>query len=156
MGIEIERKFLLLDDSWRDDVDDQKKIVQGYLANTERGTIRIRLHGDKANLNIKSMSIGVSRTEFEYPIPVKDAEDMLANLCIHPLIKKTRYYIKQEPHTWEIDVFEDDNKGLIVAEIELSHPDEIFYHPAWLGKEVTTEERYYNNALVTSSYKNWK
>jgi adenylate cyclase len=156
MGIEIERKFLLLDDSWRDDVSDQTKIVQGYLANTERGTIRVRLHGGKANLNIKSMSIGVSRTEFEYPIPVKDAEDMLANLCIRPLIIKTRYYIKQKSHTWEIDVFEGDNKGLVVAEIELSHPDERFHRPDWLGKEVTSKEHYYNVALVASPYKDWK
>jgi adenylate cyclase len=156
MATEIERKFLLLDDSWREDVYDSVRIVQGYLANTERGTIRVRLHGDKANLNIKSMTIGVSRAEFEYPIPVSDAEDILKNLCLRPVIEKTRHYIKQDAHTWEIDVFEGDNQGLIMAEIELSHPDEAYSRPAWLGEEVSNDERYYNVSLIKYPFKDWK
>lgn len=156
MATEIERKFLLLDDSWRDGVSDSVKIAQGYLANTERGSIRVRLYGDKANLNIKSMTLGVTRTEFEYPIPVSDAEEILKNLCMRPVIEKTRYYLKQEAHTWEIDVFAGDNQGLIVAEIELSDADEKFARPAWLGDEVSNDERYYNVSLVKYPFKDWK
>jgi adenylate cyclase len=155
MGIEIERKFLLLDDSWRTYVNGQTKIVQGYLASTESSSIRVRMQGGVANLNIKSMTIGVSRAEFEYPIPVADAEDMLANLCKRPTIEKTRHYIKQDTHTWEIDVFEGDNLGLIVAEIELTEINEEFKRPAWLGKEVSGDERYYNVSLVKYPFKDW-
>lgn len=155
MGIEIERKFLLLNDSWQDDVYDSVRIVQGYLANTERASIRVRVHGDKANLNVKSMVIGISRSEFEYPIPINDAEDMLKNLCKHPKIEKTRHYIKQDAHTWEIDVFEGDNRGLTIAEMELTKIEEEFKRPAWLGKEVSGDERYYNISLVQHPFKNW-
>jgi adenylate cyclase len=155
MGIEIERKFLLLNDNWRSEVTKKVKIVQGYLANTELSSIRIRLHGEIANLNIKSMQLGVYRKEFEYPIPVAEAENMLKELCIRPLIDKTRYYIKQADHTWEIDVFEGENLGLVVAEIELSAIDEKFEHPPWLGKEVSDDERYYNVSLVTHPFRYW-
>ena len=155
MGIEIERKFLLLDDSWRTYVNRQTKIVQGYLASTESSSIRVRMQGEHANLNIKSKTIGVSRAEFEYPIPIADAEDMLANLCKRPTIRKTRNYIEQDAHTWEIDVFEGDNLGLIVAEIELTEINEEFKRPAWLGKEVSGEERYYNVSLVKYPFKDW-
>ena len=155
MGIEIERKFLLLDDSWRTFVNGQTKIVQGYLASTESSSIRVRMQGEVANLNIKSMTIGVSRAEFEYPIPIADAEDMLENLCKRPTIAKTRHYFKQDTHTWEIDVFEGDNLGLIVAEIELNEINEEFKRPAWLGKEVSGDERYYNVSLVKYPFKDW-
>ena len=155
MATEIERKFLLLDNSWRDSVHDQKKIVQGYLANAGLASVRVRISGEKANLNIKSMTIGVSRTEYEYPIPLGDAEELLKNLCRQPLIEKTRYYLKQAALTWEIDVFEGNNSGLVVAEIELYDPDQVFFHPNWLGQEVSGEERYYNVALVDNPYKNW-
>ncbi|MBT7952662.1 MAG: CYTH domain-containing protein [Gammaproteobacteria bacterium] len=155
MGIEIERKFLLLDDSWRTYVNGQTKIVQGYLATTESSSIRVRIQGEVANLNIKSMTIGVSRAEFEYPIPIADAEDILANLCKRPKIEKTRHYIKQDTHTWEIDVFEGDNRGLIVAEIELTAINEEFKRPAWLGQEVSDDERYYNVSLVKYPFKDW-
>jgi adenylate cyclase len=156
MGIEIERKFLLLNDSWRDDVYDSVRIVQGYLANTDRGSMRVRTHGDQANLNVKSMIIGISRSEFEYPIPVSDAEDMLKNICKRPMIEKTRHYIKQDLHTWEIDVFEAGNKGLVVAEIELSDTEEEFIRPPWLGDEVSHDEKYYNVSLVKHPFKDWE
>ncbi len=155
MAIEIERKFLLANDGWRKHINDQKKIVQGYLANTELGSVRIRLSGDEASLNIKSMTVGVSRTEYEYAVPLKDAEALLNELCMRPLIEKTRYYIRLAEHTWEIDVFEADNSGLVVAEIELSAPDEIFSRPDWLGREVSDDARYYNVALVNKPYKDW-
>lgn len=155
MATEIERKFLLLDDRWRGSAHDRKKIVQGYLANTGLASVRVRISGEKASLNIKSMTIGVSRTEYEYAIPLSDAEALLDNLCRRPLIEKTRYYLKQAAHTWEIDVFEGDNRGLVVAEIELSDADEVFSHPDWLGREVSGEERFYNIALVDNPYRNW-
>ncbi len=154
--MEIERKFLLLDDSWREGIGNSVKIVQGYLANTERGSIRVRLQGEQASLNIKSMTIGVSRTEFEYAIPLSDARDILKNLCMRPAIEKIRYYVSQAPHTWEIDVFEGDNQGLVMAEIELSHAEETFTRPAWLGEEVSNDERYYNVSLVKHPFKDWK
>lgn len=155
MATEIERKFLLLNDNWRGNVHDKKKIRQGYLANTEHGSVRIRVADSEASLNIKSMTIGVTRTEYEYPIPVKDAEELLKNLCIGPLVVKTRYYLELGKHLWEIDVFEGENSGLVVAEIELTHPREEFLRPEWLGEEVTEDERYYNFALVNHPYKDW-
>jgi adenylate cyclase len=155
MGIEIERKFLLLNNDWQNDVSNKVKIVQGYLANTELSSIRIRLQGEIANLNIKSMQLGVCRSEFEYPVPVIEAENMLNKLCLRPLIDKTRYYIKHAAHIWEIDVFEAENFGLVVAEIELSTINEKFEHPPWLGKEVSDDERYYNVSLIKHPFKNW-
>ena len=155
MGIEIERKFLLVNDDWHNHVSKKVKIVQGYLANTELSSIRIRLQGEIANLNIKSMQLDICRSEFEYPIPVIEAKNILNELCLRPLIDKTRYYIKHAEHTWEIDVFEGENLGLVVAEIELSAIDEKFEHPAWLGKEVSDDERYYNVSLIKHPFKNW-
>ncbi len=124
MGTEIERKFLLLNDSWRAEINASSKIVQAYLANTGLSSIRIRLQDEKVNLNIKSMTIGISRTEYEYSLPLGDAKEMIRSLCLRPVIEKTRYYIKQDLHTWEIDEFKGENQGLQIAEIELSHIDE--------------------------------
>ena len=155
MATEIERKFLVIADSWRDDVEKEINIVQGYLANTERGSVRIRLSGDKANLNIKSMTLGVSRSEFDYPIPVDEAQTMLDNLCMRPLIEKVRHLVRYGEHLWEIDEFSGENKGLIVAEIELKAVDEQFNPPPWLGKEVSNEVKYYNVCLIENPYSKW-
>ena len=155
MATEIERKFLLLNEDWRDIVKSDTQIVQAYLANNEFSSTRIRIQGDKANINIKSATLGITRTEFEYTIPVVDAQLMIDNLCVKPVIEKIRYIVKHIQHIWEIDVFSGDNEGLIVAEIELSSPDEAFEKPPWLGKEVSNDARYYNVCLVKNPYKTW-
>ena len=156
MPAEIERKFLLKNEDWRQAVSSRQVIAQGYVANTERGSVRVRLMGDQAYLSIKSMTLGVTRIEFEYPIPVADAEYILHNLCLRPIIEKTRYFVEQDQHLWEIDVFEGDNAGLVVAEIELSSADEAFQKPEWLGTEVSADPRYYNVKLIEHPYKLWR
>ncbi|MBI1733279.1 MAG: CYTH domain-containing protein [Gammaproteobacteria bacterium] len=155
MGTEIERKFLLRDDRWRTAVRVSEDIVQGYLANTERGSIRVRLAGDSASLNLKSMTLGVTRSEFDYPIPADDARAILKFLCMQPLIEKTRHHVPHAGHDWEIDEFRGENLGLIVAELELQHPDQPFTPPSWLGREVSDDPRYYNVCLVEQPYRNW-
>lgn len=155
MAKEIERKFLVVNDDWKSLATKKIKIIQGYLANTERGSIRIRLSDDSANLNIKSMTMGVTRSEFEYPVPVEEAKQILENLCIQPVIEKTRYHIEQDRHVWEVDVFEGANSGLVVAEIELGDAGEEFHLPDWIGEEVSGDPRYYNVCLVEHPYNQW-
>ncbi|MBL1293259.1 MAG: CYTH domain-containing protein [Thiotrichales bacterium] len=155
MAQEIERKFLVKSDDWRKDADDGLAMVQGYLQSGEKSSIRVRLAGDRAWLNIKSATLGISRSEYEYTIPLDDAKEMLANLCDQPLISKTRYHVNVAQHTWEVDVFDGDNEGLIVAEIELSAEDETFEIAEWAGDEVSLETRYYNVCLAKQPYKDW-
>lgn len=155
MATEIERKFLVLNEDWRGIVESDMQIIQAYLASNEFSSTRIRIQDDKANINIKSATLGITRTEFEYAIPVDDAQLMIDDLCIKPVIEKTRYIVKHMQHRWEIDVFSGDNKGLVVAEIELSSPDETFEKPSWIGEEVSNDARYYNVCLVEHPYKAW-
>jgi len=155
MATEIERKFLVLNEDWQVHINAELQIVQGYLATNEFSSTRIRIQNDKANINIKSATLGITRTEFEYAIPVDDARLMLDDLCVKPVIEKTRFTVEHMNHTWEIDVFSGDNQGLIVAEIELSSPDEAFEKPSWLGEEVSNDARYYNVCLVKTPYKTW-
>ena len=137
------------------DTKNSVRMRQAYLANTERAAVRIRVAGDKATLNIKHMRIGPSRSEYEYPVPLEDALEVLEKLCISAEVCKTRYYLELGTHTWEIDVFEGENAGLIVAEIELGSEDEEFTRPGWLGEEVTHDERFYNAALARLPYCRW-
>ncbi len=155
MATEIERKFLLSDESWRDVADAGTRFRQGYLIGAERASVRVRIEGDKANLNIKSATLGIHRQEFEYPIPLEEAEELLDTLCEQPQISKTRYLVPYGQHTWEIDVFDGDNAGLIVAEVELESEEESFERPPWLGDEVSGDTRYYNVCLVKHPYKDW-
>ncbi len=155
MGIEIERKFLVADESWKQHTTSSEKIVQGYLANTDKCSVRIRVTGDKANINIKSMTIDISRAEYEYPLPVQEANTILHSLCFKPLIEKTRHYVNENGLVWEVDVFEGDNKGLVIAELELESRDQQFDLPPWLGNEVSDDIRYFNISLVENPYKNW-
>lgn len=155
MATEIERKFLVLNDDWRSQVKRQSPMRQGYLVGSEKASVRVRVAGDKAYLNIKSATLNVTRKEYEIPLPLNDADELLDTLCEHPLIEKTRYYIPTGDHTWEVDVFEGDNAGLIVAEIELRDEQEGFDRPAWLGQEVSDDTRYYNVCLVKHPYKDW-
>ena len=154
MAHEIERKFLLANDQWRALIEDSFTLKQGYLSTTPAATVRVRIKADKATLTIKSKTIGIRRSEFEYPIPSEEAHQLLA-LCEGPLIQKTRYTLSVGSHTWEIDEFSGDNEGLLVAEIELSAKDETFTKPAWIGTEVSNDMRYYNSNLVTHPYTQW-
>ena len=119
MGTEIERKYTLKNDDWRKEIIRRERIVQGYLAGNERTSVRIRVTGEKANLNIKSATLGIFRQEYEYDLPLADAEKMLDDLCEKPVIDKIRHYISHDGKTWEIDEFSGENEGLIVAEVEL-------------------------------------
>lgn len=154
MAVEIERKFLLRDDSWRAMVRSSSRMAQGYLGG-ERCSVRVRQSGEQAWINVKSMELGVSRLEFEYPIPVADARTMLDRLCAAPVVSKTRHLVQIGRHCFEIDEFEGPNYGLLVAEIELAAPDEAFERPSWLGEEVTDDSRYYNVNLVRNPFSAW-
>ncbi|MCP5500837.1 MAG: CYTH domain-containing protein [Leptospiraceae bacterium] len=155
MGLEIERKFLVKIDKLPE-LSEGKEIQQGYISSEGAAVIRIRIMAEKAFLTIKSNSPGLSRLEFEYAIPMNDAKDMIQQLCKGKYIKKKRYTLQVAKHTWEIDVFEDENKGLIIAEIELETESESFELPDWIEKEVTSEKKYYNANLMKSPYLQWK
>ncbi len=156
MAIEIEHKFLLANDDWRNHVSRSVKYRQGYLSSQATSSIRVRISDDHAWLNIKSATIGTHRHEYEYEIPLTDADEILTNLCRKPLIEKTRYFVTHDHHLWEIDEFDGDNQGLIVAEIELDAIGQSFSRPLWLGQEVTEDLRYYNNNLAVHPYSEWR
>lgn len=155
MAVEIERKFLLNSDLWRQQVAQSTRFRQGYLIGAKHASVRVRIEGDKANINIKSATLGVTRQEYEYPVPLVDAEELLDSLCDKPLIEKTRHLVVVGEHHWEIDEFHGDNQGLVVAEIELHHEDEDFTKPQWLGKDVSDDKRYYNVLLAQHPYSTW-
>jgi adenylate cyclase len=155
MGREVERKFLVRDDTWRAHVHRSLHMRQAYLAGGERASVRVRIADADATLNIKSARLGVSRQEYEYSIPLADAEELL-DLCTGRPVLKTRHLLAIDAHTWEIDEFEGANAGLIVAEIELDDPADTFARPAWLGEEVSDDARYYNVALARTPYSEWK
>jgi adenylate cyclase len=155
MAIEIERKFLVCSNAWRDQVEHSAHYVQGYLANTASSSIRVRMSDERAWLNIKRATRGVRRSEYDYSIPVGDARELLQSLCEGSLIEKTRHRVRGAGSLWEVDVFEGDNAGLIVAEIELHSPEQPFDCPSWLGEEITHDLRYYNNMLSMHPYKAW-
>jgi adenylate cyclase len=152
MGIEIERKFLVVGDDWR--AAPAVPYAQGYLNRDKARTVRVRIVQDAAWLTIKGVSVGATRAEFEYPIPVADAHQLLA-LCDGPIVRKTRRIVEHAGSTWEIDEFEGDNAGLVVAEIELASEDAAFERPPWLGAEVTHDPRYFNSSLATTPYRTW-
>ncbi|MCL7750932.1 CYTH domain-containing protein [Guyparkeria hydrothermalis] len=155
MAKEIERKFLLTDEAWRNQIERSERMVQGYLNDQGPVSVRARIAGDRAWLNIKSRTLGISRDEFEYEIPLADAERMLDHLTTGPVIDKTRHFVTYGEHLWEIDEFHGENDGLIVAEVELDHVDQPFARPAWLGEEVSHDARYYNVSLVKNPYSQW-
>ena len=153
MGIEIERKFLLRGADWRAQARDRTRMVQGYLGG-EHCSVRVRIEDAAASLNVKSRELGARRLEFEYPLPLADAEDMLRRFCPQR-VEKWRHRIVAGTHVWEIDEFLGENAGLLVAEIELRAEDEPFERPPWLGDEVTGQARYYNLNLATTPYARW-
>jgi adenylate cyclase len=156
MPVEIERKFLVVGDAWRRDVSRSEPMAQGYLAGppASRSSVRVRIAGDDTWLNIKSVTLGIERDEYEYAIPRADAERMLATLC-GERVEKIRHHVTVGDHLFEVDEFTGENAGLVVAEVELSHADERFERPAWLGREVTPLARYYNVNLASHPYSRW-
>jgi len=159
MAIEIERKFTLKKNSWRQQVERSSRIRQGYLVSglepDQPSSVRVRIADDKASLNIKSVVVGHARHEFEYPIPLTDAEYMLSTLCKPHLIEKTRYIVMYAGMRWEIDIFEGLNQGLEIAEIELPDTMTSFDIPDWADLDVTDDLRYYNIYLVEHPYTQW-
>jgi len=154
MAKEIERKFLVRGNTWRGQ-DGGKRYRQGYLSTVKEPTVRVRTTGDKGFINIKGMSVGATRSEYEYEIPLADANEMLDRLCERPLIEKTRYRVSHEGLVWEIDEFEGDNRGLIMAEIELKDETQSVTLPGWIGQEVTGDPRYFNANLVANPFSQW-
>lgn len=156
MALEVEHKFLLANNDWRQQIMHSEVFKQGYLSSQPTSSIRVRICEHRAWLNIKSATIGTHRHEYEYEIPLADAEEILSHLCNKPLIEKTRHYVRHRDNLWEIDEFEGANQGLIVAEIELDEIGQSFDKPEWLGIEVTDDLRYYNNNLALHPYSEWR
>jgi adenylate cyclase len=152
MGAEIERKFLV-DPAWKP-ADAGIHFKQGYLNSAKERVVRVRIAGTAAKLTIKGVTTGVTRAEFEYDIPLADAEPLL-KLCEQPVIEKRRHLVKYGDHTFEVDVFEGANAGLVIAELELPSETEPFQRPPWLGAEVSDDPRYYNNNLILHPYSTW-
>lgn len=152
MATEIERKFLVTGTQWRQAPG--VRICQGYLNRDKERTVRVRIAGDNAWLTIKGVSRGAARLEFEYAIPLTEAEQLLA-LCDGPAIQKIRHTLQYKGFTWEVDEFLEENAGLVVAEIELQAEDQPFDRPAWLGREVTHDPRYFNANLAAHPYRDW-
>ena len=152
MGVEIERKFLVVGDDWR--AAPAVPYAQGYLNRDKQRTVRVRIVQDQAWLTVKGANSGATRAEFEYAIPLADAQQLLA-LCDGPLVRKQRRVVAHAGATWEIDEFEGDNAGLVVAEIELPSEDAPFEPPPWLGSEVTHDPRYFNSSLATAPFSTW-
>jgi len=155
MGIEIERKFLVSSDEWRD-LADGVDYRQGYLSTIKERTVRVRTVGKRGFLTIKGISIGASRAEYEYEIPVDDTHEMLDELCERPLIEKRRYRIPYADLIWEVDEFFGENHGLVVAEVELASEDQQVDLPSWIGEEVTGDPRYFNANLVAQPFSTWE
>ena len=154
MPTEIERKFLVKGDEWRT-LATGTAYRQGYLSTKKGCTVRVRLVGNQGYLTIKGSTKSISRAEYEYPIPAKDAIEMLDNLCEASLIEKTRYKIEFAGLTWEVDEFAGENQGLIIAEVELADENQTIKLPDWIGKEVSDDPRYFNANLVQHPFSQW-
>ena len=154
MGKEIERKYLIKEDTWRKNASGTT-YRQGYLSTVKERTVRVRTIDDKGFLTIKGITIGATRREYEYEIPMADANEMLDELCEKPIIEKTRFKISHAGLTWEIDEFAGVNQGLIVAEVELESEDQNIDFPPWVGEEVSGDPRYFNSNLIANPFANW-
>jgi CYTH domain-containing protein len=155
MGTEIERKFLVVSDKWREGARGTL-YRQGYLCTVPERTVRVRVAGEKGFVTIKGVRRGLARAEFEYAIPVEDAQAMLDTLCPRPLIEKTRYRVEHKGLVWEVDEFAGENAGLVVAEIELEREDQEVPLPEWVGEDVSTEARYTNAYLTEHPFSTWR
>lgn len=155
MALEVERKFLVVSDEWKS-LATAVRCRQGYLSTVKERTVRVRVEGARGTLTIKGITRGVTRLEFEYDIPLADAEQLLDGLCERPLIEKFRYTIRDGSATWQIDEFTGDNQGLVVAEVELESANQAFSRPAWVGDEISHDPRYFNANLVRHPYSTWR
>lgn len=155
MASEIERKFLVTSDAWRA-LAHGTHYRQGYLSTVKERTVRVRTIDDQAFLTIKGLTVGVTRAEYEYPIPHADATALLDRLCEQPLVEKTRYKIPFAGLVWEVDEFHGVNQGLVVAEVELPSADAAFEKPTWVGLEVSHDSRYFNSNLIRHPYTTWE
>lgn len=155
MPKEIERKFLVKDSSWKT-LAEPEYYKQGYLSYGKGNTVRVRIAGRKAFLTVKSSTVGISRSEFEYNIPLEEAKQILEEICEKPLIEKHRTKIEYKGMVWEVDEFLSENKGLVIAEIELESEDQQFELPPWIGKEVSGDKRYYNSYLIKNPFCTWQ
>ncbi len=155
MAKEIERKYLIKNNNWKSQIHTSHTIKQGYLNLEPSRTVRVRIIGPKALLTIKGKSIKITRLEFEYEIPMDDALQLL-QLCEKPLLEKIRHEIHLNNLIWEVDEFEGDNEGLIIAEVELKDENQTIDLPDWIATEVSHDPRYYNSNLIKTPYKNWK
>ena len=156
MATEIERKFLVKRDTWHADPTRGTAFRQGYLSDDPARVVRVRVAGKKAFLTIKGLTVGVERQEYEYEIPVCHADILLDTMCLRPLIEKTRYQVEYDGRTWEVDEFEGENAGLIIAEIELPTTDAEISLPDWVGPEVSHDPRYFNVNLARHPYRDWR
>ncbi len=154
MGKEIERKYLVKGDSWRA-LGEGILYRQGYLSTAKGRTVRIRTTNGKAYLTVKGETRGIARMEYDYEIPLADANELLDEVCERPLIEKTRYTISTDGHTWEVDEFDGENRGLILAEVELASEEQAVNLPDWIGTEVSDDPRYYNANLIANPYSRW-
>jgi adenylate cyclase len=154
VGVEIERKFLLAGDGWRA-LGAPVLLRQGYLSSDPGRVVRVRVEGDHACMTIKGKSVGATRGEWEYPIPLADANELLERLCEQPIVEKYRRRIEFAGNTWEVDEFLGANQGLVVAEIELDAEDQRFDKPDWIGADVTDDPRYYNSNLACHPFSSW-
>jgi adenylate cyclase len=148
MPLEIERKFLVLSNTWERDAGPGRRFCQGYIARSDGATVRIRRADQVAYITVKGEREGIARPEFEYEIPLDDAEELLASICLRPLIEKVRYCVEDHGLTWEVDVFQGHAKGLVLAEVELEHVDQQIDLPDWTGAEVTDDPRYRNATIA--------
>ncbi|MCP4572785.1 MAG: CYTH domain-containing protein [bacterium] len=153
MGVEIERKYLVTGDGWRE-AGPGTLYRQGYLCTEPGRTVRVRIEGERAFLTVKSRATGLTRLEFEYAVPVADAQEMLG-LCPHAAVEKVRTKVPFEGHVWEVDEYRGDNAGLVIAECELVSEDEAVELPGWVGEEVTGDHRYANSQLAVRSFRSW-
>ena len=155
MSIEIERKFLVVGEAWREQAHRRIHMDQGYLVPPGgKASVRVRLTDEEARLNIKASVVGAERAEYDYPLPLADGREMLETLCVARL-SKTRHLVEHAGRLWEVDEFHGDNAALVVAEIELEAADAVFERPDWLGVEVTEDPRYYNHSLAVNPYRRW-
>ena len=152
MGIEIERKFLVLNDLYKT-LSKPLHCIQGYISSAP--LTRVRIIANTAFITIKGINSGIRRSEYEYEISIDDAKNLLNEFCTEPIIEKNRYKITINNTLWEVDEFLKDNLGLVVAEVELSHEDDLFDKPDWIGKEISEQERYFNHNLTKFPFTKW-
>ncbi len=156
MGTEIERKFLVVNNAWKAHVQKSSSCRQGYLNIRGKGSVRIRVFGDQGYLTLKGPRTGIRRAEFEYPIPQAEATELLELFCDHTLIVKTRHDVSFAGKLWEVDEFEAENAGLTLAEVELEKEDESFELPDWVGRDISTDHRFFNASLAKHPFSEWQ